>query len=393
MRIRRCLTVLLERRENVSFELDELLRGGDGLRRTLHWVAWAPHLLQEVMLSRQELDVLEGISPSCWTDVDSSSTSMSGLQRLLDIGLVLVEGDLSGHARADNDQRSVPWHPLAAVFHAFTRWKQVDCVDGMHRSGTDTLAGMRAVLGPPPPVMPEGMAIASELELQRPDFAAFDRLLSQRTTCRNFDHAVELSQQAFASVMHRVFAAHGVYELDPDTKFLKKNVPSGGGLHPIEAYLLIQKVSGVDAGLYHYDPCAHSIRRLTNQPVELSRFAAEALAQQHWFTSAHVITMLVARFDRAFWKYRRHAKAYRALAVEVGHLSQMLYLAATDAGLGAFVTAAINEESIERVLSLDPMRNGVVALCGFGVRSARMETAELDPMHIVWTNDGARRRD
>ena len=94
------------------------------------------------------------------------------------------------------------------------------------------------------------------------------------------------------------------------------------------------------------------------------------------------------RYDRLQWKYRNHSKAYRAAILDVGHLSQTLYLAATQAGLGAFVTAAINECDVEQDLGLQPFGDGPLAIAGFGVRAAHMEIAELDPAGAIWQPAG-----
>jgi nitroreductase len=116
----------------------------------------------------------------------------------------------------------------------------------------------------------------------------------------------------------------------------------------------------------------------------LRRFIQDMVAQQHWFADAHVTVVLAPRFDRTFWKYRQHAKGYRVVALEAGHLSQTLYLAATDAGLGAFITGAINEKELERAFGLDHVSQGALAICGFGWRGGEMATAELDPAGNVW---------
>lgn len=117
---------------------------------------------------------------------------------------------------------------------------------------------------------------------------------------------------------------------------------------------------------------------------DLHAFAMQCVAQQHWFADAHCLVLTVADFDRTFWKYRRHAKGYRVVALEAGHLSQMLYLAATECGAAAFITGAINERSIEQALGLDSTRQGVLAVSGFGWRASSMQTAELDPRQSVW---------
>jgi SagB-type dehydrogenase family enzyme len=87
--------------------------------------------------------------------------------------------------------------------------------------------------------------------------------------------------------------------------------------------------------------------------------------------------VLAARFERAFWKYRNHRKALTALVMDAAHLSQTLYLVATELGLGAFVTAAINNADIEERLGLDGYRQGVLAVGGFGRPAA--QPSPFDP--------------
>ena len=93
---------------------------------------------------------------------------------------------------------------------------------------------------------------------------------------------------------------------------------------------------------------------------------------------------MAARFGRSFWKYRRHAKAYRALLLEAGHASQNFYLAATELGLGAFVTAAVNESDIEAAFGLDPLAEGVILINGLGARGRERAMTEFDPNGQVW---------
>ncbi|MEV7278729.1 nitroreductase family protein [Streptomyces sp. NPDC093111] len=111
----------------------------------------------------------------------------------------------------------------------------------------------------------------------------------------------------------------------------------------------------------------------------------------YWFSDAPVLAVLAPRYARSLWKYRRHAKAYRALVLDSGHLSQTLYPSATELGLGAFVTSAINEIDIERGFGLDPLAEGPLAVCGFGWRAREMTTSEFDPGGEVWLRrpDGA----
>ena len=394
MRIRRCSILFLEPREETAFDLDVLLAGGDGLVRTRRWVALAPHIGEEVEVDAAERELLGLLSPQQWTDARTlDDTLQPALKRLLKTGLVI--GSTKAHAThrvRDERLRDTHWHPLAATLHAFTRWDGADAVKNMQDSGTETAVSMRQVLGPPPVEAAARDEGARRLPLPRAARNDFDALLARRATCRNFDASRPLPHALFAQVLERVFAAQAQVRVTDDTVVLKKNSPSGGGLHPVEAYLVVQHVDGVAPGLYHYHATAHALEPLpwpggddaSPDAGALREFVMQAVAQQHWFADAHVVVVLAPRFARTFWKYRAHAKAYRVIALEAGHLSQNLYLSATDAGLGAFITGAINEVFLERMFGLDPVCEGALAVCGFGWRADEMVTTEFDPAGAVW---------
>ncbi len=419
MQIRRCATVFLEPREETGFDLGLLLGGGDGLRRAVRWFALAPHRGEELEIQADERELLGAVGPTQWIDAATlPGDAGAALARLLAEGLLISDAAAHAHWRErDEALRAVHWHPLAATLHAFTRWSGVDGVRNGQDSGTETAVQMRQVLGAPPVEAARRADDATQLKLPRVAATAFDELLARRVTCRNFDPARALPFGLFAQLMQRVFAAQAEVRVSEDTVFLKKNVPSGGGLHPIECYLIVQNVEGVAPGLYHYHAVEHALEPLplpqalreavsaaeagptpaaghggasattataSTTCAALRGFVQDMVAQQHWFADAHVVAVLCPRFERTFWKYRQHAKGYRVVALEAGHLSQTLYLAATDAGLGAFITGAINEKELERAFALDPVVEGALAICGFGWRAERMETAELDPNDSVW---------
>jgi SagB-type dehydrogenase family enzyme len=117
---------------------------------------------------------------------------------------------------------------------------------------------------------------------------------------------------------------------------------------------------------------------------EAHAFAMTAVAGQDYFADAPVMLVMAARFARSMWKYRDHPKIYRAILLEMGHISQNLYLTATEMNLGAFITAAINEIEIEQAFGLESMSEGPLCVCGFGARAKERVTVEFDPAHRVW---------
>lgn len=389
MQIRRCAIVFLEPREDVGFDLAGLLDGGTGLHRERRWLALAPHRGEELELDAAERELLGAVSPAAWIDIAAlSDHPPAAVERLLREGLLIADGGAHAYWRArDETLRATYWHPLGATLHAFTRWSGIDAVENMKVTGTETAVEMRKVLGAPPVEAARCADSGDQPQrLPRVEASDFDRLLARRVTCRNFDPTRKVPYATFAHMLQRVFAAQAEVRVTGDTVFLKKNVPSGGGLHPMECYLIVQHVEGVEPGLYHYQAQEHALESLPPPAGPLREFVLEVVARQHWFADAHVIAVLSPRFDRSFWKYRGHAKGYRVVALEGGHLSQTLYLSATDLGLGAFVTGAINEVQLEQALALDPVSQGALAICGFGWRGEEMVTAELDPAGEVWAS-------
>jgi SagB-type dehydrogenase family enzyme len=75
---------------------------------------------------------------------------------------------------------------------------------------------------------------------------------------------------------------------------------------------------------------------------------------------------MTAVFDRLLWKYP-FENAYRILWLDAGHLGQTFCLLATALGLGPFVTAALQDSRIEKLLGIDGVKEFPVYLCGAGV--------------------------
>ena len=255
----------------------------------------------------------------------------------------------------------------------------------MAEAGVDTADGLRDRHGAPPPAIIERAPASERIAMPPAPRDSFDEVLDARTTCRNFDGAALLPLELLSRLLARAFGARGELHAADDFDVVKKTSPSGGALHPTECYLVAQRVQGLAPGLYHYHVGAHALEPLPMPAdFDIAAFARVAVAGQHWFANAPVLCVLAPRFGRNFWKYRNHPKAYRALLLDVGHLSQTLCLSATDLGLGAFVTAAINEVEIERAFGLEPLSDGPLAVGGFGWRAEQREIAEFDPAGTVW---------
>ena len=392
----RCAFLHLEPVQAQVLDPLRLLAGESGLVQVVEWHAWTAHLDEAVALDASEVEALGRVSPSAWvTRPELEAAIGAACVASLARKRLLVERGAAGgapslrlpssesHARA-----GLQWHAGSAIAHAGSRWSNRTQPPATAETTAGAVALMVERCGPPPPHFHHRDDAVARVTLDEPARTPLDDLLERRATCRNFDLAQPVSMAHMSALLQRVFGVQGMEELAPGAVALKKNHPSGGALHPVEAYLVVQRVEGLASGLYHYNVEAHALDLLRELPPDDARaFAMTAVAGQEYFADAPVMVVMAARFARSMWKYRNHPKIYRAILLEMGHISQNLYLTATEMNLGAFITAAINEVEIEQAFGLEPMAEGPLCVCGFGSRANKRVTVEFDPAHKVWHDD------
>jgi putative peptide maturation dehydrogenase len=349
----------------------------------------------EVAITRDELDSLLALPTRDWVEIGDRPDE-ARLHELAEAGLVVLEdgaGELAELRRRDEGLRSAAWNAYAALYHGLTRWRDVSVgAEVPSESAAEAEPLQREVVeswvrrhGLPPPHfhrLPDAPEVR-ELPLGERRGELYDALLRRRTA-RVFDATRPVSEADFAALLRYVFGCHGYTVALEDVVGLSKTSPSGGGLHPIEAYPLVSNVEGVDPGLYHYAADRHAlelVRPLTRDEAE--DFAREFTCGQGYFAAAGALFVLTARFYRSFWKYRNHERAYAVMLMDAGHLSQTFYLVAGELGLGAFFTAGVNGGNIDERLGLDGFEQGAIALCGCG-HPVRGPTP-LEPQFLPFT--------
>jgi SagB-type dehydrogenase family enzyme len=146
-------------------------------------------------------------------------------------------------------------------------------------------------------------------------------------------------------------------------------------------YLVVRRVEGVPTGLYHYLGGKHELEIVAAMDEPQARgFIEDATAGQWYFAHADVAFFMTARFGRSFRKYRLHPKVYRTVLLDAGHLSQTFYLLCTELGLGPWVTSVLDEAVLERALGVEPLEEGLIAVCGCGrPKTVEEEDGPLDP--------------
>ena len=184
-----------------------------------------------------------------------------------------------------------------------------------------------------------------------------------RKTHRRFSKQ-DVTLEAISQLLSLVWGVTGYLHSPLFGKLLHKTSPSAGARHPGEVYLMALRVKGLRRGLYHYHP-AHHCLRIIGTNVTRSK-AWLYCARQHFVRNAAALFLMTAVFRRTMWKYQ-HARAYRVVLLDAGHLCQTFCLVATWLGLAPFCTAALKDTLIEEDLRIDGARESVLYVAGVGL--------------------------
>jgi putative peptide maturation dehydrogenase len=383
LRSRRSAYLLFHVHDELYLDVEAMLRGDARVAAEPQLFALSILRGEEVPVTRRELAAALEFPADDWTDVGPEQAEE--VEALARKGLLVVEGSgdpgLDELRRREESLAANEWNLYAAAYHFMTRWRGVDVTadTGSEDEGDRVVPEISAAMierfveryGPPPDTFHERAASrdALQLPLGDRDGGLYATLLGRRTT-RAFEPGAVVELDEFATVMRYVFGCHGTAPFVGEQFGIKRTSPSGGGLHPVEAYPLVSGVQGVEPGLYHYRVRDHALELVRPFPAdEASAAATRFVSGQFYLGPAQVSVILTARYYRNFWKYRRHQKAYAAILMDAAHLSQTLYLVAADLGLGAYATCAINSAEIDDLLGLDPTSEGAIAVVGFGKRA------------------------
>jgi len=128
----------------------------------------------------------------------------------------------------------------------------------------------------------------------------------------------------------------------------RRTAPSAGALYPLEVYLAVGEVEGLDAGLYRYLPDSHELALLRREDVREA--LAETALSQDWMQEGAVTFIITAVYERSTVKYGERGVRYTDM--EAGHAAQNLYLQAEALGLGMVTVGAFNDEQVGSILGI-----------------------------------------
>jgi SagB-type dehydrogenase family enzyme len=184
------------------------------------------------------------------------------------------------------------------------------------------------------------LAPAETISLPAPARAgklSLEEALSRRRSVREFAPSAKggLTPEQLSQLL---WAAQGITHPEG-----LRTAPSAGALYPLELYV------ATSAGLFHYDPKHHALRR--HSADDLRKELYRAALEQESVRDAPAVFVFAAVYERTARKYGE-ARTPRYVHIEIGHAAQNLLLEAVSLGLGGVPVGAFNDSEVKKVLRL-----------------------------------------
>jgi SagB-type dehydrogenase family enzyme len=189
------------------------------------------------------------------------------------------------------------------------------------------------------------------ISLPEPDFfedvnVNFLELVEMRTTVRKYKSDEPLTLK---NLSYLLWCTQGIKMVLPDG-YTRRNVPSAGGSHPFETYLLLQNVEKLDRGLYRFLPLEHKLIKITADKDKISEIEA-AFLNRPMILDSSATFIWAADMKRTEHKFAERACRY--VMMDAGHVCQNMYLAAQTINYGCCAIGHFDDELLNKALGFD----------------------------------------
>lgn len=176
-----------------------------------------------------------------------------------------------------------------------------------------------------------------------------EEALSKRRSHRHFQDK-EISMENLSQIL---WACYGITSPRSGNQSMRgglRTAPSAGALYPLEIYVLVGKVKGIEPGVYKYIAKEHKIIKYINKDIRNELSAAAY--NQEMISKAPAVLLYSAIFSRSTEKYGNRGRD-RYVCMDLGHSAQNVYLQVEALHMGTCAIGAFVDSSVKNVMQLN----------------------------------------
>lgn len=143
--------------------------------------------------------------------------------------------------------------------------------------------------------------------------------------------------------------------------YYMRAAPATGALYPVELYVICGDITGLEAGVYHFNPLDFSLVRIREGDY---RAELGAMSDDSVLTSPVTIAFTSLAWRNA-WKYE--ARSYRHWFWDAGVIVANLLATSASAGLEIQILKGFVDSVVNRLLCVEERKEAAVALAPVGV--------------------------
>jgi SagB-type dehydrogenase family enzyme len=182
--------------------------------------------------------------------------------------------------------------------------------------------------------------MSREIRLPKPKekgSTSIEEVLHKRRSLRDY----KKSPLSLEQVSQLLWAALG-------RNLYRRTAPSAGATYPLETYLVVGEVEGLEAGIYHYSSSRHSLEMTKGRDIR-GKLSGAALGQG-MIEEAPASIIISADYHRTTGHYGQ--RGHRYVHMEVGHVGQNVSLQAVSLNLGTVMIGAFDDREVKEVLGI-----------------------------------------
>lgn len=214
------------------------------------------------------------------------------------------------------------------------------------------------------PKSPAGEFVNLKIDSDAASMSIEEAILKRRSD-RDFS-AQALSLEKLSKVLYLANGARPIKTGDKVANFdsVHFNSPSAGGLSSTEIHVFVLNTDGIEPGIYQFDKFNNVL--IAKKKGNFSTWLRTFGILQVEFAQAGAVIILSCQMARLAEKYA--LRAYRLGLMDVGHVSENIYLVAHALDLTVCATAGFVDSEINGALDFDGLDECALLVLGIGTK-------------------------